>query len=83
MNTRPLPLNPVLTLLLGFAMYWAKTMPVWAIGFAVVGGVPFAVNFLLPELIASIAAVVFALGLTGLGYEIWKDSEPPGVEPVA
>ena len=66
-------------ILLGIAMYRAESMPTWAIGLAVLGGVPFAVNFLLPHLVAVLAAIVFAIGLAGMGYELWKNSEPPAV----
>lgn len=60
-------------LLLGIAMYRTRTMPRWAIVLAVLGGVPFAVNFLLPRPIAIAAVVVHGLGLLGLGYALWKD----------
>lgn len=68
-------------ILLGVAMYRARSMPTWAIALAVLGGVPFAVNFLLPQLVAILAAIVFAIGLAGLGYEFWKTSEPLSAEP--
>ncbi len=68
-------------ILLGIAMYRARSMPTWAIVLAVVGGVPFAVNFLLPHLVSILAALVFAVGLAGLGYELWRDSEPTARTP--
>jgi H+/gluconate symporter-like permease len=60
-------------LLLGIAMLhfrWALWR--WAILLALVGGIPFAVNFLLPRPAAILAVVIFGVGLLGLGYGLWK-----------
>lgn len=67
--------------LFGFTMYRARMMPRWAVVLAVVGGVPFAVNFLLPHSVAILAAVAFGMGLAGLGYGLWKRSELPVARP--
>lgn len=64
-------------ILFGIAMYRAGIMPRWAIVLTVLGGVPFAVNFLLPHLIAILAATTFGVGLVGLGRGLWQDSERP------
>jgi hypothetical protein len=64
-------------ILFGIAMYRSALMPRWAIALTVLGGVPFAVNFLLPHLIAILAATTFGVGLVGLGRGLWQDSERP------
>lgn len=58
--------------LFGIAMHRAGIMPRWAIVLTVLGGVPFAVNFLLPRAVAIVAAIAFGLGLAGLGSALWK-----------
>lgn len=63
--------------LFGIAMYRAGLVPRWAILLTVVGGVPFAVNFLLPDVVAILAATTFGVGLVGLGRELWNNSERP------
>ena len=60
---------------LAFAMFRAPSTPRWAIVLAVVGGLPFAVNFLLPRLLAIVAVSVFGVGLLGLGSALWKSVE--------
>ncbi len=57
--------------LFGIAMFRAGVMPRWAIVLTVLGGVPFAANFLLPHLVAMLA-VAFGVGLAGLGAALWK-----------
>lgn len=49
-------------------------MPRWAVVLAVLGGIPFAVNFLIPRPVAFLAVVIQGFGLIGLGYALWKDS---------
>lgn len=68
-------------LLFGIALFRAASVPRWAIVLAVLGGVPFAVNFLLPQLVAILAAIAFATGLAGMGYELWRDSDLLAVTP--
>lgn len=63
-------------LLFGVAMYRAGSMPRWAIVLTVLGGVPFAVNFLLPHAVATVAAIAFGVGLAGLGVPLWKTANP-------
>jgi hypothetical protein len=60
-------------LLFGITMFRARIMPRWAIVLAVVGGIPFAVNFLLPRPIAILAVTVHSIGLMGLGFGLWKN----------
>jgi hypothetical protein len=62
-------------LIFGIAMLRRGSMPSWAIVLAVGGGVPFAVNFLLPYPVAILAAVTFAAGLLVLGHALWKSVE--------
>jgi hypothetical protein len=62
-------------ILFGIATYRGTAVPRWAIILTVLGGVPFAVNFLLPHLVATLAATAFGVGLAGLGYALWKDSD--------
>lgn len=64
-------------ILFGIAMYRAGLMPRWAIVLTILGGVPFAVNFLLPHLITILAATTFGVGLAGLGRGLWQNSERP------
>jgi hypothetical protein len=52
-------------------------MPRWAIVLTVLGGVPFAVNFLLPHVVAIVAASAFGVGLVGLGRGLWKHRNRP------
>jgi hypothetical protein len=60
-------------LLFAIAMLRAHTMPRWAIVLAVLGGIPFAVNFLIPRPLAFLAVVVQGFGLVGLGWALWKN----------
>lgn len=62
-------------LLLGVTMLRAGILPSWAIVLAVLGGVPFAVNFLLPRPVAILAATLFCIGLLGLSYGLWTSVE--------
>lgn len=62
-------------LLLGISMFQAGIMPRWAI-LAVLGGVPFAVNFLLPRAIAMLAVTALAVGLLWLGHALWNINQP-------
>jgi hypothetical protein len=64
-------------LLFGITMFRAHTMPRWAIVLAVLGGIPFAVNFLLPRPIAILAVTAHSIGLAGLGYALWKSVGQP------
>lgn len=64
-------------LLFGITMLRAAILPRWAILLAVLGGVPFAVNFLLPRVIAILAATTFGVGLLGLGRWLWRSVEQP------
>lgn len=59
----------------GIAMYRAGLVPRWAIVLAVLGGAPFAVNFLLPHVVANVAAAAFGVGLVGLGRWLWTNSD--------
>ncbi len=68
-------------LLLGVAMFRAGRMPRWAIVVAVLGGIPFAVNFLLPRPVAIVAVAAFGVGLLRLGYALWKSVEQPVARP--
>lgn len=63
-------------LLFGIGMYRTGIMPRWAIVLTVLGGVPFAVNFLLPHAVAIMAAIAFGVGLAGLGIALWKRANP-------
>lgn len=65
-------------LLLGLKLFRARAMPRWAVVLAVLGGVPFAVNFLLPRPIAILAVSVFGVGLLGLGHALWTSVKRPG-----
>jgi len=49
-------------------------MPKLAILLAVLGGIPFAVNFLLPRLVAVVAVIAMAVGLLWLGYALWNSN---------
>jgi hypothetical protein len=60
-----------------FAMFRARTMPRWAVALAAAGGPPVAVNFLLPHLVAIVAVLAFAVGLSGLASALWKSAERP------
>ncbi|MGH7477259.1 MAG: hypothetical protein ACRELD_13380 [Longimicrobiales bacterium] len=62
-------------LLFGATMWRAGVMPRWAILLAVVGGLPFAVNFLLPRPVAILAVTLHAAGLLGLAYGLWHAAE--------
>lgn len=62
-------------LLLGIELFRAAVMPRWAIVLAVLGGVPFAVNFLLPRPVAVVAVLAFGIGLLGLGHALWTSLE--------
>ena len=64
-------------ILFGVAMFRAGSEPRWAIVLTVVGGVPFAVNFLLPDMVAILAATAFGVGLVGMGRALWNNSERP------
>jgi hypothetical protein len=70
-------------LLLGIGMLRAGVMARWAVLLAVVGGIPFAVNFLLPRPVAILAVVIFAIGLLGLGYGLWTSAPQPAAQPQA
>jgi len=59
-------------LLLAITMFRAGMMPRMAIVLAVLGGVPFAVNFLLPRPVAILAVIAFTVGLLWLAYALWK-----------
>ncbi len=58
-------------LLFGITMLRARIMPRWSVLLAIAGGIPFAVNFLLPRPLAIVAVVVQGIGLIGLGYALW------------
>ncbi|HUF26435.1 MAG TPA: hypothetical protein VMM18_05565 [Gemmatimonadaceae bacterium] len=58
-------------LLFGVAMLRARSMPRGAIILAVAGGVPFAVNFLVPRPLAVLAVIALATGLLWLGSTLW------------
>ena len=55
-------------LLFGITMFRARVMPRWVIVVALLGGIPFAVNFLLPRPVAILA--VTALGAMPLGNSL-------------
>lgn len=59
-------------LLLAIQVYRIDAVPRWAVVLAVLGGLPFAVNFLLPRFAAVLAVVVFGVGLLGLGRALWR-----------
>lgn len=61
-------------LLFGITMLRARSMPRVAVALAVLGGVPFAVNFLLPRAVAIMVAVAMAVGLLSLGFALWSGS---------
>lgn len=63
-------------LVFGITMFRAGVMPKWAIVIAILGGIPFAVNFLLPRPIAILAVTAFAVGLLWLGYTLWNINQP-------
>lgn len=62
-------------LMLGIAMIRARTVDRLPVLLAIMGGLPFAVNFLLPRIAAMLAVVVFGVGLVWLGYWLWKGVE--------
>jgi len=61
-------------LLLGITMFRAGAMPRVPIVLAVLGGVPFGVNFLLPRPVAILAVIAMAGGLLWLGYALWNSN---------
>lgn len=63
--------------LLGIGLARARGAARWAVAAAVLGGVPFAVNFLLPRPVAILAVVVFAAGLAGLSQALWRSAALP------
>jgi hypothetical protein len=63
-------------ILFGIATFRADMLPRWAVGLAVLGGVPFAVNFLLPRPFAILAVTALAVGLSGMGMRLWSAFEP-------
>lgn len=62
-------------LLFGISMLRAQRLPRWAIIFSLIGGIPFAVNFLLPHPVAILAAGTFGAGLIGLAVGLWQSVE--------
>jgi hypothetical protein len=68
-------------LLFGITMFRVGIVPRWAIVLAVLGGVPFAVNFLLPRPVAILAVTAFGIGLLGLSHGVWKSIEQPTANP--
>lgn len=66
-------------LLFGIATARAGVLPRWAAILAVIGGVPFGVApGLVPALVGKFAAIVFGLGVIGLGYALWSEKTPAG-----
>ena len=68
--------------LLGIALFRAGTTPRWAIVLALLGGPPFAVNFLLPRPVAVAAVAVFGIGLLGIGRALWQSAGRPDARPM-
>lgn len=64
-------------LLLAVGMLRAGILARWAILLAVTGGIPFAVNFMLPRPVAILAVAIFGAGLLGLGYGLWQKARLP------
>jgi hypothetical protein len=62
-------------LMFAVAMFRARSMPRWAIVLALLGGLPFAVNFILPRFVAIVAVSAFGVGLLGLASALWKAAE--------
>ncbi len=56
---------------------WAAVALVLAaVVLAVLGGVPFAVNFLLPRPLALLAVAVNGVGMAGLAHALWTRAAP-------
>ncbi len=68
-------------LLFGIATIQANILPRWAAILAIVGGVPFGVDPVLPEIVGTIAAVVFGLGAIWLGYALWSGAAEKTTQP--